>query len=142
MADFGTTLVSDGLFSVTWPEFLDDPAFQFEQSLADNADDTAESLAGLVGFILSDPLAMGPGTKIGTFAFPANSLTGSGVIELDSSSVFFDSAGTQIPDVELIGTLATVPLPSAAWLLISALVLLAVASRARKPVPAMPVAAV
>lgn len=141
IADFGSTLVSDGLFSVTWPEFLDAPTFQFEQSLADKAD-AADSVPGAAGFILTDPLMMGPGTKIGTFAFPANGLTGSGLIEFDPSSAFFDSTG-EIPDVELIGTLATVPLPPAVWLLMSALVLLAGASRARKPLPpAMSVATV
>lgn len=134
MSDFGSTLVGDGSFGVIWPDFLGDPSFQFDQAIIDNAD-ISGSLPGSAAFAVPNGITLGPGSKIGTFTFPVLNL-GSGAIMFDPSSEFRDLAGALIDVTSDATQVASVPLPAAAWLLVSGLGLLMLGSKTRKTLPA------
>src|SRR3569832_2495822 len=69
-ADFGNALVSEGAFGIVWPGFLGEPTFEFDPAISANTD-FADSLGGSAAFFLPVAKNMGPGTRIGTFTFPA-----------------------------------------------------------------------
>src|SRR3569833_4291148 len=69
-ADFGNAQVSEGAFGIVWPGFLGEPTIEFDPAISASTD-FADSLGGSAAFFLPVAMSMGPGTRIGTFTFPA-----------------------------------------------------------------------